>query len=68
MNFSILSSVSLALSGVALKVHVVNIGCLFLAYVIPLFVAERHISTKPKYLTWIVGGLIDLVFLIFYLR
>ena len=61
MIFFILSSVPIILSGASLKVHAVNIGCLFLSYFIPSVVAERYFYIKPKMLAWIVGGLIGLV-------
>lgn len=58
--FLVLSLVSIALSGAPMKVHIVDIGCLFIALVFATIIAERFKSLRSKVFIWISIGVIGL--------
>ncbi|WP_226647318.1 hypothetical protein [Microbulbifer variabilis] len=58
--FIVLSLGSITLSGAPAKVHVVNVVCFFVAFVLGTVVAEKRLSNLPAYIIWLMAGLVGL--------
>ncbi len=59
--FAVLSALSVALSGAPAKVHVVNIGCFFLAFVAGTVLAERRVGNRRHYVIWMLSSAVGLL-------
>jgi hypothetical protein len=59
--FAVLSALSVALSGAPAKVHAVNIGCFFVAFVAGTVLAERHTGNMRGYVIWLLSGAVGLL-------
>jgi hypothetical protein len=59
--FAVLSALSVALSGAPAKVHVVNIGCFFVAFVVGTVMAERRAGNLIGYIIWVLLGAVGLL-------
>ncbi|WP_157960438.1 hypothetical protein [Marinimicrobium alkaliphilum] len=59
--FVVLSVLSVALSGAPARVHAVNIGCFFVAFVVGTVLAERRAGNLPGYVIWLLVGGVGLL-------
>lgn len=59
--FAVLSAFSVALSGAPARVHAVNIGCFFVAFVVGAVLAERRAGNRPGYIIWLLVGAVGLL-------
>ncbi len=59
--FAVLSAFSVALSGAPARVHAVNIGCFFVAFVVGTVLAERRAGNLPGYIIWLLVGAVGLL-------
>ncbi len=57
--FIIFSAISIAISGAPIRVHVVDISALFIAFVAPGFIA-RNKEIKTQFYIWLLGAVIGL--------
>ena len=58
---TVLSVLSVALSGPPAIVHAVNIGCFFVAFVVGTVLAERRTGNVPSYVIWVLLGTLGLL-------
>lgn len=58
--FAVLSGASIALSGAPPRVHAVNIGCFFVAFVFATILAERRMQDLPHVVLWLLVGAVGL--------
>jgi len=54
--FTVLSLASVAVSGAPFKVHLVNISCFFLAFVVGAVASERYKNFMLRLFTWLFFG------------
>ncbi|WP_189484276.1 hypothetical protein [Alishewanella tabrizica] len=54
--FAMLSLTSVLVSGAPLKVHLVNIFCFFLAFVVGAVAAERYKNSMNRLVIWLLSG------------
>ena len=59
--FTVLSLASVAVSGAPFKVHLVNVSCFFLAFVLGAVAAERYKNSINKPVTWLLCGAVGLL-------
>lgn len=59
--FTVLSAFSVALSGAPARVHAVNIGCFFVAFVAGTILAERRAGNLPDHVIWLLLGAVGLL-------
>ena len=59
--FTVVSLASIAVSGAPFKVHLVNVSCFFLAFVVGAVAAERYKNSINKSVTWLLCGVTGLL-------